>query len=301
MLTASKDDRVFVVDPVEGTLTFGNGIRGRMVPVGSNNILVDLYRVVPGSQGNIGPHEVVNCETLGDAVRVTNVLPAAGGRDAETIEEIVRRAPTVLTSRDRAVTASDFEVIAAQSSGEVARAACSGEMGPDGEVEVVILPHRRQGEAIPDPFLSAGLRDHVSSYLQRRCLINVNPVVRLARFQPIDVSLTLRLRPNANVIQVRELAERWVRAFLDPYEGGLDREGWLFGGTLYAQDFARMVTDISEVRHVSDVRLYDLSGGEAERSIPGWEKGEGESELMLTEHDLFVVNRVRIQTEDRSA
>jgi hypothetical protein len=301
MLTASKDDRVFVVDPVEGTLTFGNGIRGRMTPVGSNNILVDLYRVVPGSRGNIGPNEVVNCETLGDVVQVTNVLPASGGRDAETIEEIVRRAPTVLTSRDRAVTASDFEVIAAQSSGEVARAACSGEMGPDGEVEVVILPHRRQGEAIPDPFLSAGLRDHVSSYLQRRCLINVNPAVRLARFLPIDLSLTLRLRPNANVIHVRELAELWVRAFLDPYEGGLDREGWVFGGTLYAQDFARMVSDISEVRHVSDVRLYDVSGEDVERSIPGWEKGEGEGELMLTEHDLFVVNRVRIQVEDRSA
>jgi predicted phage baseplate assembly protein len=278
MLTASKDDRVFIVDPVEGTLTFGNGIRGRMAPVGSNNVLVDLYRVVPGSRGNIGPGEVQICEALGDSVRVANVLPASGGRDAETIEEITRRAPTLLTSRDRAVTRADFETIARQASGEVARAACSGEMGDDGSVEVVVLPHRRRGEDVPDPFLSAGLRDHVSAHLKKRCLINVNPEVRLARFMPVDISVTLRLRPNTNVIHVRETAERWVRAFLDPYEGGIDREGWSFGGTLYAQDFARMVTDIQEVRHVSDVRLYgDL--GEGERPLPGWEKGEGQSEL----------------------
>ena len=297
MLTAGKDDRVFVVDPVEGTVMFGNGIRGRMAPVGSNNILVDLYRVVPGSRGNIGPGEVNICESLGDSVRVTNILPATGGRDAETIDEIVRRAPTLLTSRDRAVTRADFETIAKQASGEVARAACSGDMGDDGEVGVVILPHKRSGEQVPDPFLSAGLRDHVATHLKRRCLINVNPSVRLAQFKPLDISVTLRLRPNANVIHVREMAETWVRAFLDPYEGGLDRDGWAFGGTLYAQDFARMVTDIGEVRHVSDVSLYTELGA-AEHPLPGWEQGQGDSELLLTEFDLFHVKRVRIQIED---
>lgn len=298
MLTANKDDAVYVVDAVEGTLTFGNGIRGRMAPVGSNNILVDLYRVVPGARGNIGPGEVVSCETLGDIVRTTNILPASGGRDAESIEEIVRRAPTLLTSRDRAVTRSDFEVIAKQASGEVARAACTGDMGADGTVEVVVLPHRRSGEEVPDPFLSAGLRDHVALHLKRRCLINVNPVVRLAQFRPVDISVSLRLRPNANVIHVRELAEVWVRAFLDPYEGGIDRAGWSFGGTLYAQDFARMVTDIPEVRHVSEVRLYGDLEAAVERTTAGWERGEGKDELQLDQEDLFHVIRVRIQTEE---
>ena len=40
-----------------------------------------------------------------------------------TPEEIVRRAPSILTSRDRAVTRADFEIIAMEASGEVARAA----------------------------------------------------------------------------------------------------------------------------------------------------------------------------------
>ena len=135
-------------------------------------------------------------------------------------------------------------------------------------------------------------------HLKKRCLINVNPVVRLARFRPIDISVSLRLRPNANVIHVRELAETWVRAFLDPYQGGIDREGWSFGGTLYAQDFARMVSDIHEVRHVSEVRLYGDLDETVERPTAGWEKGEGKDELRLDQEDLFHVIRVRIQTED---
>lgn len=298
LLTAGKDDRVFVVDPVEGTLTFGNGIRGKMLPVGSNNVNVEFYRVVPGSTGNVAPNQVVVTETMADAVDVTNLLPATGGRDAETIEEIVRRAPSLLTSRDRAVTRLDFEVIAREASAEVARAACPGTMGADGQVEVIILPGRREGEQVPDPFLALGLRDHVQSYLKRRSLINVEPVVRLAKFMAIDVVVKLRLRPNANVIVVREAARAWVHRFLDPYVGGLDSEGWPFGGTLYAQDFARIVSDIPEVRHIMDVFLYDMSAPEKAKSGPGWEEGQGVHELVLVDHDLFVVRRVRVLTEE---
>ncbi|MEL6343193.1 MAG: baseplate J/gp47 family protein, partial [Myxococcota bacterium] len=296
---AGKDERVFVVDPVDGTLTFGNGIRGRMLPAGSNNVLVDTYRVVPGVRGNVGPGEIAICDGAGDSVSVTNLMPTIGGRDAESIEEIVRRAPSLLTSRDRAVTRTDFEIIAREASGEVARAACNGRMDVDGQVEMVVLPRRRNDEErVPDPFLSAGLRDHVASYLKRRCLINVDPVVRLAGFMPVDVSLTLRLRPNANVIQIREQASEWVVDFLDPYRGGLDREGWPFGGTLYAQDFARMVSDIPEVRHVVDVQLYDMSKKDP-RAVPGWEEGLGYAELLLQgDEDLFMVRRVRVLSEE---
>ncbi len=296
-VTAQKDDRVYVVDSVEGSLMFGNGIKGRMLPVGSNNVLVDVYRVVPGARANVGPGEVEIVEGVG-AAEVTNLLPATGGRDAESIEQIVRRAPSILTSRDRAVTRTDFEIIAKEASSEVARAACNGRMDGDGQVEIVILAHRREGERIPDPFMSSGLRDHVFRHLKQRCLVNVQPVVRLARFMEIDLSLDLRLRPNANVLQVREQARRWVEAFLDPYTGGLDGDGWPFGGTLYAQDFARMVSDIPEVRHVGLVHLYDVSEAAPGVVVPGWEEGEGHTELFLESHDLFVVRRVRVRAEE---
>lgn len=297
LLLTGKDDPVYTVDPVDGTLHFGNGIRGRMLPVGTNNVLVDVYHVVPGEKGNIGAHEIRVADGFGDRVEISNLLPATGGRDAESIDEIIERAPSLLTSRDRAVTRQDFEIIAMEASGEVARAACVGEMKRDGTVDVVVLPRRREGEILPDPFLSVGLRDHVESYLNRRCLINVQPKVRLASFLPIDVSITLRLRPNANVLVVREQAELWIRYFLDPYVGGLDGEGWPFSATLFAQDFGRMVADIAEVRHVSEVRVYDVS--DKARRAPGWEESEGVEELHLDRHDLVAVRKVRVKIEDR--
>jgi hypothetical protein len=296
MLICTKDDKVFTVDPVEGNLRFGNGLRGSMLPVGSNNILVDIYRTIPGGKGNVAPGAISVCDFNG-VLDVVNLLPATGGRDAETVDEIVRRAPTLLTTRDRAVTQNDFEAIAKEASSEVARAACMGLMENDGDVEVVILPNRREGEVIPDNFLSGGLRDHVSAYLKRRSLINVNPIVRLAEFMPIDISITLRLRPNSDIIAIREHAEKWVKNFLDPYNGGLDANGWPFGGTLYSQDLARMVVDIPDVRHVTQVSLFDMSSVDG-RNNPGWESQLGDVELALSKHDLYVVRRMRVLIEE---
>jgi hypothetical protein len=297
LLTATKDDRVFIVDPVDGTLTFGNGIRGRMLPVGSYNVAVEVYHTVPGEAGNVPPGSVVVSEGYADLVAVSNLLPGTGGRNAETIDEIIRRAPSVLTSRDRAVTRLDFEIIAKEASAEVARAACDGKMGADGKVGIIILPQRREGERIPDTFLAAGLKDHVQRYLARRCLVNVQPDVRLATFQEVDVSLSIRLRPNSNLLAVRERARSWVFRFLDPYLGGLDGSGWPFGGTLYAQDFARLVTAIPEVRHVVDVQLYDIAP-DRRAGPPGWEEGAGRDTLVLDRADLFILRRVRVTAEE---
>lgn len=301
LATATKDDRVFVVDPVEGTLTFGNGIRGRIPPVGTFNIVVESYHTVPGAAGNVAAGEIQVAEAYNDIVQVYNLLPGNGGRNAESIDEIIRRAPSILTSRDRAVTQQDFVVIAEEASSEVARAACGGEVGADGGIEVVILPCKRPGEIVPDPFVASGLKEHVQRYLAKRCLVNVRPRVRLATFRIIDVSVKLRNRQYANPILVRERVMEWIRTFLDPYVGGLDGQGWPFASTLYAQDFGRMVTDVEEVRHVVEVNLFGVEGLD---DAPGWQRipgmETGDQILPLEGHDLFRTREVRVQfAEDK--
>lgn len=291
--TCTKDDRVFVVDTVEGTLSFGNGVRGRILPVGSFNITVASYHTVPGAAGNVAAGEVVVPEGHGDWVSITNVIAASGGRNAESIDEILRRAPNILTSRDRAVTRGDFEAIAQEASAEVARAAVMGGVGDDGTVDVVILPRRRTGEVLPDAYLAAGLREHVQRYLAVRALVNVLPQVRLATFQTVDVSVRVRLRPHAHRVQVRESVTGWIRAFLDPYRGGLEGQGWPFGATLYAQDFGRLVQAVPEVRHVVDVRIHPVDATQG--ATAAWTSSQGVDVLNLSDADLVHVRLVRVQ------
>ena len=69
-----------------------------------------------------------------------------------------------------------------------------------------------------------------------------------------------------------------------------------FGATLYAQDFARMVSDLHEVRHVVDVQVFESSPG-----APGWERGQGVDTLTLDRHDLFVCRYVRVTSDEGAA
>ena len=99
------------------------------------------------------------------------------------------------------------------------------------------------------------------------------------------------------MIAVREQAQVFVRKFLDPYDGGIENKGWPFGGTLYAQDFGRIVSEISAIRHVTDVKLFGVEEGR-DQQFPGWEKGQGSDLLTLDNEDLFIVRHVRILSED---
>ena len=186
----------------------------------------------------------------------------------------------MLSERDRAITAQDFELIALAADTKVARAMCCPLEQPtedayneeyaytpklideDGNVGVVILPVRHEEEGLPDPFLSSGLRQVVEDYVRERCLINIRPIVRLATFCSIDISLRIRLHSNTDIVSVRENVKTWLESFLDPYRGGFDQKGWPFKGTLYQQDISRMLADIPEIRHLSDVELYDVSDKE---------------------------------------
>ena len=91
--------------------------------------------------------------------------------------------------------------------------------------------------------------------------------------------------------------EKWVYNFLDPYTGGLDGNGWAFGGTLYSQDLARMVSDIPDVRHVTEVFLFDMSS-DPRKEAPGWEISMGEKDIALTNYDLYVVRKIRVRIEE---
>ena len=58
-----------------------------------------------------------------------------------------------------------------------------------------------------------------------------------------------------------------------------------------------MVVDIPDVRHVTQVSLFNMHSDE-KKSSPGWESQLGDVELSLSKHDLYVVRRMRVLIEE---
>src|SRR4029453_4846232 len=68
------------------------------------------YHTGGGAAGNMGPQRLIVLKSsLPYVASVTNRLPAGGGADVESLEHAKLRAGARLRTRDRAVTAADYE------------------------------------------------------------------------------------------------------------------------------------------------------------------------------------------------
>ncbi|MBT1076096.1 baseplate J/gp47 family protein [Geobacter grbiciae] len=123
-------------------IAFGDGVRGRRLPSGVNNVRL-TFRSGTGLAGNLPagssfkpsrPHRLVE--------KVRQPLPATGGNDREGVESLRANAPATLLTLERAVSLDDFAWLAmSQSSVWQARAFSRPTgLGRNEKVEVVVVP-----------------------------------------------------------------------------------------------------------------------------------------------------------------
>ncbi len=252
--------RHYTRDGVTRKINFGDGTRGMVPPQALNNIVARRYQIGGGVRGNVNAYTLTQLtRAIAYVERCYNVSPAAGGSDAESVDEAKARAPMVLKSRDRAVTAEDFESLALRASTAVARAKCLPSRERDGEVRVVILPRGDERDAdlsrrlVPAPEL---LR-YVKNYLDERRLVGTVVHVERPVFAEISLRVAIVRRTIGQSDRVKREIEERVRRFLHPLVGGKDGAGWPFGRSVYQSDLAHLVEDIPGLEAVDEITIYD--------------------------------------------
>ena len=115
LLESGESDPVFVVE-VESdgsaSLLFGDDVNGMTPEAGT--AFTASCRIGNGTAGNVGSDSLIFFSASDPAVQsqiqsCRNPLPATGGTDAETADQIRRRAPQAFLTQERAVTMADYE------------------------------------------------------------------------------------------------------------------------------------------------------------------------------------------------
>jgi predicted phage baseplate assembly protein len=272
-------DRHFTLDAASGEIQFGPAVRmgdgalktyGAVPPRGAG-VRVPLYRSGGGAGGNVaGGALTVLKASIPYVARVQNRRPAQGGVDGEDLDMAKVRGPILLRTRDRAVTAEDFEHIAREVAPEVARVkALATTDGADaGTVRVLIVP------AVP--VVSARLTfdqlvpaddtlERITRRLDESRLVGTRVVVEPPVYRGVAIDARLRARQRTDPGRLQEDALDALFRYFHPTIGGPDGTGWPFGRPIIAGEVHAALQAVRGMELIEEVRVFGADPVTGER------------------------------------
>ncbi|HWO22730.1 MAG TPA: putative baseplate assembly protein [Kofleriaceae bacterium] len=252
--------RHYTLDYMTGVVSFGDGRRGMVPQEIKNGIVASYYRIGGGALGNVNAYTLTSLgRALAYIESVTNPLPATGGADRETIDEAKARAPYTIKSRDRAVTAEDYEMLALRASTTLARARCVPDRSNRGHVTLALVPKAEvRGEEMTRRLVPSNeVLRFVKRYLDERKLVgSVLNVVR-PRYKDMSIRVLLIRRTVGTSDRLRKDIEHKLRRYMHALVGGRDGKGWEFGRPVLKAELIHLVEEVPGVEGVDGLDIRD--------------------------------------------
>jgi predicted phage baseplate assembly protein len=208
--------------------------------------------------------------------RVFNRSAAHGGMDAESLDSAMVKASNLIRTRERAITADDFEFVANRVlQTRISRVKCIQPRPDDAEIAeignrvyvVVIARVDAPGRRLSSTDLTVSDADIAE--LKRRFEdhrpLTMHVDVSSPAFMFVAVRIVLKPAFDADYNEIeRQVLARLYR-FVNPIVGWTDGRGWPFGRKIRVLDIPNIWQDIPGVHFVQSVELYETDAN-GERS-----------------------------------
>jgi predicted phage baseplate assembly protein len=268
---------------------------GAIPPAGSP-LRIRAYRTGGGPRGNVARRAIAVMKTTIPYIsKVENRYPASGGVDGEDIDNAKVRGPILFRTRNRAVTAEDYEELAREAAPEVARVRCvaAGDGAETGGVRILVVPAAADDELARLRFEQLVPTDEtlqsIAEYLDERRIIGARVIVEPPVYQGITVVARLRARSRTSPRRLQEAALHALYRYFHPINGGPEGTGWPFGRPVQAGEVYSVLQRLKGVELVEDARLFsaDPITGERGKAMPRIEL-EPHALVFSYEHQVLV-------------
>lgn len=207
----SKDFTVFINDNDEATITFGDGVFGK-IPFAYENGIYCSYRVGGGTQGNVGAMKICLLDSNIALVDETFNPSTADveGQNKESLAEIKRNAPTAYRNIWGALTIKDYAEVTKANFLEIDKASSyKVEGGTDVDIYVLL-----KNDAPLTDSLKRKILDIYDENKGGRKLIGVGEItVHSAIKTPVNITATLAVKQRYDF----ETVKANITAFLEDY------------------------------------------------------------------------------------
>jgi hypothetical protein len=241
---------------------------GLGLTVKPNTTLFIQYRIGGGTSSNIGVNSITQLGTINFSVNgpsntinqtvinsltVNNVTAAVGGANQPTTEEVRNMVGFNFSAQNRAVTINDYQSLISLMPGKFGAPDKVSITENNNKIVVQMLSYDSNGQLTE--VLSNTLKNNVATYLSNYRMIN--DYVEIGSAQVIDLEFDLSVVFDSTQNQGQVITE--IVNQLSQYMSSLNRE---LGQNLNVSEVRRIVQDISGVISLSDISIFNKTGGE---------------------------------------
>ncbi len=231
----------------------------------SRTVFTAGYRVGNGVLGNVGAGSLAHVATdVADIGGVTNPLPAVGGVDPESSEDVRQNAPAAFRTQERAVTLDDYGQVAGRYP-TVQRAAAT--LRWTGSWRTVFVSADRLGNAVVDDPFRAALESFLDIYRMAGQDLDVDQ----PRYVSLELELFVCVKRDYFTADVEAALRRVLsnRSLPDGTRGLFHPDNFTFGQPVYLSPIVAAAQAVPGVDDVEVRRFRRLGTPRTDASASG--------------------------------
>ena len=280
-------ERVYALDDETGEIRFGDGEHGRVPPIGRDNIVAVRYQTGGGARAN-NVKAWSEVAVISPVQGVQGVFPpegAAGGSDPQDEQTHVRFAPANQMMRTRALTLRDLELLALQSSPDIAQVRAIPRRATTALVVIM-----KGATPTPSRAVVRELRRYLADKIPPSLAADGALTIEGPDLLPIRLRVAVTIAAIEFSGQVARDIRRRLLHLLDPATGGLEGVGWPLGALPPLDELAATLDGIDYVEELLDVRCEALQADGTTRALP--RAAASRQLVQLTPDDVVVDTRI---------
>jgi hypothetical protein len=233
----------------------------------ANRTMFIKYRTGGGSNTNIGPNVLTNLgiaeiivggpvasmnNSVRNSIRVNNPIPAIGGKDEPSVEEIRNLVRYNFSSQNRAVTIKDYQTRIALMPGEFGVPFRCGVFEEQNKIKIYTLTLDSNGKLSNQS--TSTLQKNIATYLSDYRMINDYIEIFNAKIINLGFEIDLVIDKQFPQGQIISEAINNVKSYFDVSK-------WNLGEDVYLGNLVETINNIAGVLNVVEIRVYNKVGG----------------------------------------
>ena len=232
----------------------------------ANKTMFVSYRVGGGANTNIGPNVLKSInsvemfingsnnsinQSVRNSLTVNNPLPALGGKDEPSIEELRNLVRYNFASQERCVTIEDYKVRIALMPGEFGIPFRNNVMEVQNKIRVYTLTLDENGTLSTNS--TSTLRENIGTYLANYRMLN--DYVEVSNGKVFNLGFEVDLFIDKQFSQ-SEIIASTINTITEYF----DIEKWGMGDNIYIAQLIEQINNVAGVLNVIDLRVYNKVG-----------------------------------------